>query len=191
MHSKLIGYVTNFTYHFRCFAEHEAFKTHSKHVEDYLRSMNDDGIFSALNTSEMNHRKAVKERREILDPIIELIKTMGRQGLSLRGHREEAGYTLDEETENHGNFLAIVHLLSKYHEKLTRHLETVIKQSKLRKERLKKRGTESSNGRGSLVTMISKTTINQILEIIRKIVQEKISDQVTRAQMFSIKVDTM
>ena len=122
--------------------------------------------------------------------MIEVIKTMGRQGLSFRGHREEADYTLDEETENHGNFLAIVHLLSKYDEKLNRHLETVIEQFKFRKERLKKRGIESSKGRCSLVTVVSKTTINQILEIIRTMMQEKISDEVTRAQMFSIEVDT-
>eukprot|EP00112_Aurelia_sp_Birch-Aquarium-sp1_P000120 Seg10095.1 transcript_id=Seg10095.1/GoldUCD/mRNA.D3Y31 product="Zinc finger MYM-type protein 1" protein_id=Seg10095.1/GoldUCD/D3Y31 len=170
--------------------EHEASKTHSKHVQDYLRSINDDDIVSAFNMSEMNHRKAVKERREVLDRIIEVIKTMGRQVLSFRGHREEAGYALDGETENHGNFLAIVQLLSKYDEKLSRHLETVIKQSKLRKERLKKKGMEKSKGRGSLVTMISKTTINQILEIIKTMMQEKISDEVAHAKIFSIQVDT-
>ena len=193
-----VGTTSNFVTGFKDFrrvsrrvTEHEASTTHSKYAQDYLRSVKDDDIFSALNTPEINHNKAMKERREVLDRIIEVIKTIGRQGLSFRGHHDETGYALDEETENHGIFFfAVVQLLSKYDEKLTRHLETFIKQSKLRKENLKKKGVEKSKGRSSLVTMVSKTTINQKLEVRRTMMQEKISDGVARAKIFSIQVDT-
>ncbi len=47
-----------------------------------------------------------------------------------------------------------------------------------------------SKGRGSMVTLMSKTTVNKVIELIRNMIQQKIAVEVTKAGMFSIQIDT-
>lgn len=45
-------------------------------------------------------------------------------------------------------------------------------------------------GRGSLVTLLSKHTVNKVIDIIRLLMQRTISSKVRNAGMFSIQLDT-
>lgn len=47
-----------------------------------------------------------------------------------------------------------------------------------------------TKGRGSLVTMMSKTTVHKVIELIRNMIQQKIAVEVRKAVMFSIQMDT-
>lgn len=47
-----------------------------------------------------------------------------------------------------------------------------------------------SKGRGSLVTMMSKTTVNKVIEVIRSLIQQTIAAEVKKAGMFSVQLDT-
>lgn len=47
-----------------------------------------------------------------------------------------------------------------------------------------------ARGRGSLVTLLSKDTINKIVQMISHLISQKIASEVTEAKMFSIQIDT-
>ena len=40
------------------------------------------------------------------------------------------------------------------------------------------------------MTLMSKTTVNSVIEAIRQLIKERLSSEVTRAQMYSVQVDT-
>ena len=48
----------------------------------------------------------------MLEHIIDVMKLIGKRGLSYRGKQGEAAYTLDDNTIDHGNFLEMIVLLS-------------------------------------------------------------------------------
>jgi hypothetical protein len=91
---------------------------------------------------------------------------------------------------DHGNFLELVVLLSKYDINLKDHLKDCIEKSK------KLHGSQNSQkggkgkGRGSLLTFLSKSTINKIIQAIGQLISRNISTEVQAAGMFSLQVDT-
>ena len=56
--------------------------------------------------------------------VIEIIKVIGKRGLSYRGHEFEAAYT--DNSIDHGNFLEMALLVSKYDTCLKEHLNSCI-----------------------------------------------------------------
>lgn len=116
-----------------------------------------------------------------MERVIDVVKVIGKCGLSYRGHRHEAAHNLENIAINHGNFLELILLLSKYDVCLQEHVSDCIQKSK------KQMG---SKGRGSLVTMMSKTTAKKVIEVIRMLIQQKIAAEVRKAGMFSIQMDT-
>jgi len=60
---------------------------------------------------------------------IDIIKLIGKRGLSDRNRNTEAAYTLNDTSLDHCNFLEIILLLSKYDEVIKCHLDKVIKKS--------------------------------------------------------------
>ena len=55
---------------------------------------------------------------------------LGKRGLSYRQVENEAAYTLDDNTIDHGNFLELILLLGKYDVCLKEHLDDCIEKSK-------------------------------------------------------------
>ncbi|XP_029348340.1 uncharacterized protein LOC103307807 [Acyrthosiphon pisum] len=106
-----------------------------------------------------------------------------KRGLSFRGKRHEAAYSLTDETLDHGTFLEILILLGKFDPILKNHLDHVALKSK-------KAHQKNKTGRGSLVTFFSKTTINSIIQIICQIMRQNIVNEIKSAGMFSIQIDT-
>ncbi|XDV21827.1 hypothetical protein PO909_026847 [Leuciscus waleckii] len=54
----------------------------------------------------------------------------------------------------------------------------------------KKKKQLRTKGRGSMVTLMSKTTVNKVVELIRNMIQQTIAVEVRKAGMFSIQIDT-
>jgi hypothetical protein len=78
----------------------------------------------------MNKRKEmIKKNRQILERVIDVVKLIGKRGLSYRGNKYEAAYTLEDLSLDHGNFLEIILLLKKFDIVLNEHLDLVIKKS--------------------------------------------------------------
>lgn len=176
---------------FQRVVEHEKSDQHCNCVEAHDRHKISQDISGLLGTSVLLFRKdQVNERRKVLVRVIETIKLIGKRGLSYRGKRNESGYTLHDENKDHGNFLEILRLIGKFDPTLQIHLENVVKKSKERLPATTTKEDKKRKGRGGTVTLISKTTVNYIIEIIRKLIKDDISREIRNAGMFSIQLDT-
>ncbi|KAJ8375393.1 hypothetical protein SKAU_G00059730 [Synaphobranchus kaupii] len=165
--------------------EHEKSSAHGGCVDAFLLWSSKSGIAGLLKDTQMSaRREQVKKRRQVLERVIEIVKVIGKQGLSYRGtSSSEAAYTLEDIAADHGTFLELILLLSKYDMCLNQHLNDCIEKSKKMHE-------SGGKGRGSLVTFFSKTTVNMIIDTIRRIIQESIASEVQEAGMYSVQIDT-
>ncbi|CAH2329470.1 zinc finger MYM-type 1-like [Pelobates cultripes] len=165
--------------------EHERSNLHNNSSESLLmRSKNMDISSHFFEKQTTARKEEVKRKRAILERIIETIKLIGKRGLSYRA-TAEAAYTLDNEKVDHGNFLDILLLLSKFDPLLKNHFDTVIKKSKKQHQ-----SAASSKGRGGFVTLITKTTVNNIICVISALLKKGIAQEIRDAGMFSIQLDT-
>ncbi|KAL4107590.1 hypothetical protein QTP88_017915 [Uroleucon formosanum] len=85
--------------------------------------------------------------------------------------------------QDHGNFLELIILLSKYDVVLNEHLNKVMRKSQ-------KNHDNDSKGRGNLVTFLSHYTIDNIITIISNLIKSTITKKVNEANMFSVLLDT-
>lgn len=92
----------------------------------------------------------------MLERIIDVIK------VSYRGTKSEAAYTLDDSSLDHGNFLEMIILLGKYDICMNEHLVDCIKKSQALHKSV------SREGRGALITLLSKTTVNNVITTIHQ-----------------------
>ena len=121
----------------------------------------------------------------MLERIIDIVKFIGKRGLSFRGVGQEAAYTLDDSNSDHGYFLELLILLGNYDTSLKEHLTHCIKESK----KHHKPGA-IRQGRGSLITFLSNKTVNNVLDSIQLIICNSISKEIRDAGMFSVQIDT-
>ena len=63
-----------------------------------------ENIVAQLNTS---HAAQIQRNREVLKLIVATMEICGRQGIALRGHRDDARH-LDDPDSNPGNFQALL-----------------------------------------------------------------------------------
>ncbi|CAN7977914.1 unnamed protein product, partial [Ixodes persulcatus] len=100
----------------------------------------------------------------ILKCIVETVLLCGKQSIALRGHRDD----FSSDSANKGNFLAILTLLASHDPLLKQNLE----------------------GAPRNETLTSKTTQNDVISVIKNLVQEKIASQVrSQERVFSIMAD--
>ncbi len=114
-----------------------------------------------------SHRKQIRKKRQVLERVVDVVKMIGKRGLSYRSENE-AAYTLDDCNIDHGNFLEVLVLLSKYDVCLKEHLKECIEKSK-------KIHQTGAKGRGSLVLLLSPRTINSVIDTIQQLIQETIA----------------
>ncbi|MBN3275714.1 ZMYM1 protein, partial [Polyodon spathula] len=100
---------------------------------------------------------------------------IGKHRLSCRGNESEAAYTLEDSSVDHGSFLEFVLFLSKYDVCLQENINDCIEKSKMLHF--------SGQGRGLLITLLSKTTVNTVIDTM-------IASEVREAGMFSGQIDT-
>jgi len=177
--------VIDFKHMYQKLEEHERSKTHSAAVESFIIQSKNADIKTLLCTKNVNlHKKQILDRRAVLHRIIDILKLIGKRGLSFRGSIESA-YTLENENVDHGNFLEILMLFSKYDLTLKNHLNQTIELSKKRHDKV-----GSSRGRGDLISFFSKTTLNYIIDSIRELIISRIADEVNEVKIFTIQIDT-
>ncbi|XP_025200592.1 uncharacterized protein LOC112598380 [Melanaphis sacchari] len=143
---------------------------------------------SSSNLFTSGKRYEVKRNKVVLERLIDIIKLIGKLGLSYRGAKDaEAAYTLNDPSLDHGNFLEMVMLLSKYDPVLKEHTYRAIYKS----QKSKNRQTVSRPGRpGGLVTFLSKTTVDYIIEIIGSLMKTTIAENIRKAPFFTIQIDS-
>ena len=112
--------------------------------------------------------KRVEENRNKLKAIVRAVILCGRQGIGLRGHRDDWKHFDDTPHANHGNFVALLHFAVESGDRvLAEHLQ--------------------SAGRNALYT--SKTIQNELIEVCGGIIRNTILKEVRAANLFSILAD--
>jgi len=168
--------------------EHEKSVDHTQCIDSYLLNSKQKDLYN-LFTKEKQAEKCKK--RAVLDRIIETIKMIGKRGLSYRGAKNaEAAYTLDDGTIDHGNFLEVLILISKFDLLLKDHIDNAVLKSSKYHFNNKATGKKTLGRPGSLVTLLSKTTADYIIEAIGQLMRKCISDDINEAQFFSIQIDS-
>lgn len=165
--------------------EHEQSVTHRESADAYFLRASKADIESLLSTKQMSaHQEQVRKRRQVLERVINVVKVIGKRGLSYRAHRSEAAFNLEDVASDHGNFLELILLLSKYDVCLQEHVSDCKRKSK------KLHDSGGRGGRGSLVTLLSKTTVHAVIDTISRAIKETIAKEVREAGMFSVQLDT-
>ena len=122
----------------------------------------------------------VKNNRDLLERIIDVIFLLGRQGLALRGHDENLSTA-----ENSGNFLEVLKLLGRYGDKVDEHLRKVEKEhEKLRSQKSKKRG------RGCKITFLSHNSQEKLIKLISGQITGVIVQKIKDCPAWSLIVDS-
>jgi hypothetical protein len=115
------------------------------------------------------HDKQVKDKIYILQIMFDVILLLGRQNMSYSGRgKNEVLWMLEDRTKNHGNFLEIMRLIS-----LRCKTKRFHRTGSSMKSFFRQNATHSGR-RGSLVTLLSKTTINKIVLAILSQLRKKI-----------------
>ncbi|XP_053274770.1 uncharacterized protein LOC128436886 isoform X1 [Pleuronectes platessa] len=166
--------------------EHEKSMAHRACAEAYFLNCSKSDINSLLRGRQLTaHREQIKKRRQVLDRVVEVVRVIGKRGLSYRHEDNEAAYTLEDSSLDHGNFLEMILLLGKYDVALKEHLSDIIHKSKKLHE-----SASGSRGRGSLVTLLSKSTVNSVIDTILKMIKDNIGTEIQKAGMFTVQLDT-
>ena len=112
----------------------------------------------------------ISENRARLKPIIETIMFCGKQNIPLRGHRDDGLIIVknDELSSREGNFRALLQYRIQCGDNvLKQHLQDCNKNA----------------------SYISKTSQNQLIDIIGKLILKQIIEEVKQAQFFTILLD--
>lgn len=100
--------------------------------------------------------------------VLQALLFLGKQGLALRGHRDSLS-TLDDLSNNSGNFLELLKLIGKYNPVLEKHLSNPSKKN---------------------ATYVSKTIQNEIINLIADgFIKKDIIKNILEAKFFTISVD--
>ena len=159
--------------------EHAKTKIHLQSVNAYVNMASESSVKAKLFGEQiMQNKSLILERRNILIKVVDIIKVIGKCGIAFRGSKYESASTWNQPEVNHGIFLEIMFLLAKYEDSLQHHIKKCIKNA------------ITTQGRGSNVTLLSKTTLNSIITIIKSLLQGSIVNDVKEADFFSIELDT-
>ena len=172
--------------------EHEHSHCHNAAVEAYMRHLSKVGTISHMLGSPSAERKRhmVEHRRAILHRVIEIIKTLGKQGLAFRGKRNESSFTLLDDAVNHGNFLAVAKLIGKFDEVMQNHIKAIAEKGRQNAEKRTLQQKQGKVGRGSFITFLSKSTVTSLVQVMRNLIQERIANDVRAAGIYSIEMDS-
>ena len=170
---------------YQAILRHELSSDHLHSVESYHLFAKEISVNQLIDTTSLSLRKKqVTARREAVLRIIDIVLFLAKQSLPFRSKNKEAAYALTTSC-NHGNFLEEVKSRATYDPILRNHLETVMRESEKRHA-----ANPSSRGRGSLVTFLSKSTFEKILDITANLILKYIRDQVIQnGGTYSITLD--
>ena len=105
--------------------------------------------------------------KRILSSIIDVIKTLGKQNLAFRGHRDSGNFLESDKNQNLGNFKAVLQLLSSKDTELFNHFEEGSKNAQYTSPKIQ----------------------NEILNIISMLITSKIAQEIRDSFCFAISFD--
>lgn len=81
---------------------------------------------SSVPTQRTERLKKVEENRQMLEPLVQTVIVLGRQGIAFRRHREQSKVTINDDFTgtNEGNFRAILSYRTQGDEHLRQHSES-------------------------------------------------------------------
>lgn len=178
--SKFISGMNDFKHLYCRINDHENSRNHYYCVDTYMMHTKEKSIDVLLFKNQLTKRmQEVEHRRMIFQRIVDVIKLIGKRGLSFRGAYESAK-DLANPNVSHGNFLDILLLLAKYDAPLDEHIKLVIK----------KASDNKTPGRSQNVTLLSKTLANYVIKSISILIKKQISEDIKMSGMYSIQIDT-
>ena len=119
------------------------------------------------------------------------IKILGKQGLAFRGKRNESSFTILDDAVNHGNFLAVAKLISKFDEVMHNQIRAIAEKGRQYEENRALKQKQGKVGRGSFNTFLSKSTVTSLVRVMRNLIQERIANDVRAAGIYSIEMDSL
>ena len=147
-------------------------KYHLQAVEkaESFKSVMENKLLSIDQQLSNIRAKIISQNRKKIKCIVETVIFCGRQGIALRGHRDDWKHVKDVPDENHGNFWALLQFrILSDDTVLAEHLQS------------------AHQHRNALYT--SKTIQNEIIDICDSIIRETILKEIHAARYFSIMVD--
>ncbi|KAF0731467.1 zinc finger MYM-type protein 1-like, partial [Aphis craccivora] len=134
--------------------KHEKSNVHNEAVSMYLRLDSGNSVKALIH---IQRSKEVQENRLVMLRIIDIILTLAKQDIAFRGHIRK----IDTKPRQ---FSCAYKTFAKYDSILLNHVQKYsLKSESLRKSRNEKANSISKkSGRGSLLTFLSKTTVNKI-----------------------------
>ena len=142
-------------------------KTHHNAMQDATTFMTKKGSRIDHHLSSL-HSKQVEENRLKIRSIAETVIFCGRQGIALRGHRDDRPSVEEDPNGNHGNFLALLQFRVQSGDKvLSDHMKSA----------------------GGNATYTSKTIQNELIEICGDIIRDKILAKIRQARYYSVIAD--
>ena len=149
---------------------HERTPWHRKSFSEWKRVEELLSTGQAIDHQLLEQLKVEKERgKHILKAILECIKFLGKRNLALRGSDDVLRD--EKEDEGHGNFLGLIHLVSKFDPVVKDHLENAKK------------------GRGG-VTYLSPTSQNEFISLLGDKVRKFLTEEIIRAKYYCIMCDS-
>ena len=153
------------------------------------------GKYIGTLLNEVMQRKRLRNittRRQVVSRIIDIILFIGRQCMyRTEAHNsQEAAYTLEDGNLNHGNFLELVRLFElRFNSEFPCSKIYATQQQHLKQQKVSD-GAQLSKGRGSLLTFLSKFSVNKLVAFLTLQIQCSISEEVKQAGTFSIEIDS-
>ena len=112
-------------------------------------------------------RRIVENNRKVVESLLKIVLLCGKQGLALRGHRDDKLNWEDESCFNEGNFIQLVRFRAETDPILANHL--------------------ASSPRNACYT--SKTIQNELISVIGQRIRDDFLDEVKSAKVYSIIAD--
>ena len=147
-------------------SEHFSSKAHKASLSDYVQFMSNNSRIDTLLDKEIRAKaiqieEDTKNNRSVIKIIIDLCRTMARQGISFRGSQSDAD----------GNFTQLLSLLSRHCPKLNQWMN-------------------DKHKRAYKVTYTSPQSQNEFLSLLGSEVENRITKEINDADVFSIMADT-
>ena len=144
----------------------------AKMDEFLVRYKNPSQSISAIVNTET--QKVMSNNTKVIESLLKIILLCGKQGLSLRGHRDDHINWIDSEPEgvqhsNQGNFVELVRFRAEHDQILAQHL--------------------AKSPRNARYT--SKTIQNELIEVVGNSIHDDILQEVKRAKYYSVIADEM
>jgi len=118
------GSVVNIKNLYERLNKHEKSLSHSDAASCYLMITSRGNVQNLINTE---RELVIKNNREIVHRVINIILLLSKQNMGFRGKRHEAAYDFNYLENNHGNFLEVVNFLSTYNPIMLVHIDKVFK----------------------------------------------------------------